>query len=78
MDLAGYRVTFDAAHLVKATLRQLTFGNGADYAGRIKANQPTALAKAQQLLPGAVPPSTGVDGERPWADHHLPPLASLD
>ena len=61
MDLTGYRVTFDAAHMVKANLRQLTFCNGADYAGRIKANQPTALAKAQQLLPGDVPPSTGVD-----------------
>jgi hypothetical protein len=78
MDLTGYRVTFDAAHMVKASLRQLTFSNGADYAGRIKGNQPTALAKAQQLLPGDVPPSTGVDRERAWADHHLPRLASLD
>jgi hypothetical protein len=61
MDLTGYRVSFDAAHVVKNTLRQLTLYNGADYLGRLKANQPNALTKAQQLLPGDVPPSTGVD-----------------
>lgn len=61
IDLTGYRVSFDAAHMVKNTLRQLTFYNGADYEGRLKANQPNALAKAQQLLPGDTPPSTGVD-----------------
>jgi len=56
MDLQGLRVGFDAAHMVKGTLRQLTFYNGADYAGRLKANQPKALAKARQLLPGDTPP----------------------
>lgn len=61
IDLTGYRVSFDAAHMVKNTLRQLTLYNGADYMGRLKANQPNALAKAQQLLPGDFPPSTGVD-----------------
>jgi len=61
IDLTGYRVSFDAAHMVKNTLRQLTLYNGADYLGRLKANQPNALEKAQQLLPGDVPPSTGVD-----------------
>jgi hypothetical protein len=61
MDLTGLRLGFDAAHMVKANLRQLTFINGADYAGRLKANQPNALAKAQQLLPGAVPPSASVE-----------------
>jgi hypothetical protein len=61
IQLTGQRVSFDAAHMVKATLRQLTFYNGADYLGRLKANQPNALAKALQLLPGDVPPSTGVD-----------------
>lgn len=76
MDLTGLRVGFDAAHMVKATLRQLTFYNGADYAGRLKANQPTALAKARQLLPGELPPSTGVDGEGTRTDHHLSGLAS--
>ena len=60
IDLTGYRVSFDAAHMVKNTLRQLTFYNGADYLGRLKANQPNALAKARQLLSGALPPSTGV------------------
>ena len=61
IDLTGYRVSFDAAHMVKNTLRQLTLYNGADYLGRLKANQTNAFAKAQQLLPGALPPSTGVD-----------------
>jgi hypothetical protein len=57
MDLAGMCVTTDAAHTIKANTRQLSFGNGADYFLFLKANQPHALAKAQQLLPGALPPS---------------------
>jgi len=61
IDLVGNRVSFDAAHMVKSTLRQLTLRNGADYVGRLKGNQPNAFAKAQRVLPGAVPPSTGVD-----------------
>lgn len=65
MDLAGVRVQGDAAHATKAGCRQLTQGNGADYLLRLKANQPTALAKAQQILPGGLPPSGGVDRQGP-------------
>jgi DDE_Tnp_1-associated len=57
MDLAGICLTADAAHLTKANCRQLTQGNGADFLLFLKANQPTALAKAEQLLPGTLPPS---------------------
>ena len=57
MDLAGICLTTDAAHLTKANCRQLTQGNGAEFFIFLKANQPTALAKAEQLLPGALPPS---------------------
>jgi len=57
MDLAGVCLTADAAHTVKANCRQLTQGNGAEFFLFLKANQPTALAKAEQLLPGALPPS---------------------
>ena len=78
MDLIGLRMSFDAAHMVKANLRQLTFYNGADYVGRLKLNQPNARAKAQQLLPGDVPPSTGVDGEGSREGDHLPGVASID
>jgi hypothetical protein len=57
MDLRGLCLTTDAAHLTKANCRQLTQNNGADFFIFLKANQPTALAKAQQLLPGKLPPS---------------------
>jgi hypothetical protein len=57
MDLAGACLTADAAHLTKANCRQLTQGNGAEFFLFLKANQPTALAKAGRLLPGALPPS---------------------
>jgi hypothetical protein len=57
MDLAGVCLTTDAAHLTKANCRQLTQNKGADFFIFLKANQPTALAKAKQLLPGALPPS---------------------
>jgi len=57
LDLAGICLTTDAAHLTKANCRQLTQGNGAEFFLFLKANQPTALAKAEQLLPGALPPS---------------------
>jgi hypothetical protein len=57
MDLAGVCVTADAAHTTKANCRQLTQNNGADYLLFLKANQPLALAKAEQLLPGTLPPS---------------------
>jgi hypothetical protein len=64
MDLAGMCVTADAAHTTKANTRQLTLYNGADYFLFLKGNQPHALAKAQQLLPGALPPSGSNGGER--------------
>lgn len=57
MDLAGVCLTADAAHTVKANCRQLTQQNGADFFLILKKNQPTALAKAEQLLPGSLPPS---------------------
>ena len=57
MDLAGVCLTADAAHLTKANCRQLTQGNGAEFFLFLKANQPSALAKAEQLLPGTLPPS---------------------
>jgi len=34
---------------------------GGDYLFFLKGNQPHALAKAQQLLPGDIPPSGSVD-----------------
>ena len=61
MDLTGVCLTADAAHTTKANCRQLTQDNGADFFLFLKANQPLALAKAEQLLPGALPPS-GHDG----------------
>jgi hypothetical protein len=66
MDLTGVCLTADAAHTTKANCRQLTQVNGADYLLFLKANQPTALAKAEQLLPGALPPSGPLAGQRPW------------
>ena len=39
MDLAGVRLTADAAHTTKANARQLTQGNGADYLMSLKGNQ---------------------------------------
>jgi len=65
MDLAGVCLTADAAHTVKANCRQLTQGNGAEFFLFLKANQPTALAKAEQLLPGALPPSGPHAGQGP-------------
>jgi len=65
MDLAGVCLTADAAHTVKANCRQLTQGNGAEFFLFLKANQPTALAKAEHLLPGALPPSGQHAGQRP-------------
>jgi hypothetical protein len=65
MDLAGVCLTADAAHTIKANCRQLTQGNGAEFFLFLKANQPLALAKAEQLLPGALPPSGHDGGQRP-------------
>ena len=64
MDLAGVCVTADAAHTIKANGRQLTQANGAEFFLFLKANQPTALAKAEQLLPGTLPPSGPHAGQR--------------
>jgi hypothetical protein len=63
MDLAGVCVTTDAAHTVKANCRQLTQNNGAEFFLFLKGNQPTALAKAEQKLPGHTPPSSHHDRE---------------
>jgi hypothetical protein len=60
MDLAGVVVMADAAHTTKANGRLLTQQKGAEYLFFLKGNQPTALAKAQQLLLGAVPPSGSI------------------
>ena len=65
MDLAGVCLTADAAHTTKANCRQLTQANGAEFFLFLKANQPLALAKAEQLLPGALPPSGHDGGQRP-------------
>jgi hypothetical protein len=56
MDLAGVLIIADAAHTVKANCRQITQMKGGDYLFFLKGNQPVALAKAQQLLPGNLPP----------------------
>jgi hypothetical protein len=68
MDLAGLCLTADAAHTTKANCRQLTQNNGADFLLFIKGNQPLALAKAEQLLPGGFPPSGQQLGQGPRAD----------
>jgi hypothetical protein len=65
MDLTGVCLTADAAHTTKANCRQLTQDNGAEFFLFLKANQPTALAKAEQLLPGALPPSGHNSGQGP-------------
>jgi hypothetical protein len=65
MDLAGMCLTADAAHTTKANCRQLTQHNGAEFFLFLKANQPLALAKAEQLLPGKLPPSGHHTGQRP-------------
>ena len=67
MDLAGICLTWDAAHNTKANCRQVTQFNGADFLAVLKANQPSALAKAEQLLLGDFPPSSPDDrqGARP-------------
>jgi hypothetical protein len=68
MDLTGVCLTSDAAHTTKANLRQLTQVNGAEFFCFLKANQPAALAKAEQRLPGALPPSGHDGGQRPRPD----------
>jgi len=62
MDLAGVLIIADATHTVKANCRLITQMKGGDYLFFLKGNQPLALAKAQQLLPGNLPPSGPVAG----------------
>lgn len=57
MNLVDVCLTTDAAHLTKANCRQLTQINGAEFFIFLKGNQPKARAKAEQLLPGNIPPS---------------------
>ncbi len=57
MSLVGVCLTADAAHLTKANCRQITQDRQADYLFTLKANQPHALAKAQQAFTGEFPPS---------------------
>lgn len=61
MNLAGVLIIGDAAHTVKANCRLITQEKGGDYLFFLKGNQPNALAKAEQLLLGALPPSGSVD-----------------
>jgi Domain of unknown function (DUF4338)/DDE_Tnp_1-associated len=68
MDLAGVCVTADAAHTTKSNCRQVTMEKGGDYLLVIKGNQPHALAKAEQLLTGAFPPSGSDDQQRTRPD----------
>jgi len=57
LDLLGVLIIGDAAHTVKANGLNITQKFGGDYLFFLKGNQPLALAKARQLLPGALPPS---------------------
>lgn len=68
MDLAGVLLIGDAAHTVKANCRLITQEKGGDYLFFLKGNQPTALAKAQQLLLGALPPYGSVDRQGTRSD----------
>lgn len=68
LDLRGVTVMGDAAHTTKANCFQLTQVQGADYIFPLKGNQPTALAKAKQLLTGASPPCSPDGGQGPRAD----------
>lgn len=68
MDLAGVLVIGDAAHTVKANGQLITQEKGGDYLFFLKGNQPKALAKAEQLLLGAVPPSGSVDRQGARSD----------
>jgi hypothetical protein len=85
MDLAGVCLTTDAAHLTKANCRQLTQKNGADFFIFLKGNQPTAPAKAEQLLPGNVHPQAGtldkahgrIELRELWCAPTVPPAVGL-
>jgi hypothetical protein len=68
LDLAGVLIIGDAAHTVKANARLITQQKGGDYLFFLKKNQPKALAKAEQLLLGALPPSGSVTRQGPRSD----------
>lgn len=70
MDLTGLCLTWDAAHTTKANCRQVTQNNGADFLGVLKANQPLALAKAEQLLLGDFPPTGPHAGQGARSDRN--------
>ncbi len=74
LDLAGVLIIGDAAHTVKANCRVITQQKGGDYLFFLKKNQPKALAKAQQLLLGALPPSGSVAEQGSRRDCGSPPL----
>lgn len=76
MDLAGVLLIGDAAHTVKANCWHLTREQGADYLFFLKGNQPTAFAKAKQLLAGDAPPSGRVDRQGPRTDRHAQTLGA--
>jgi hypothetical protein len=63
MDLTGVLVIADAAHTTKANCWHLSREQGAEYLFLLKGNQPTAFAKAEQLLAGDFPPSGPVAGQ---------------
>jgi hypothetical protein len=85
MGLAGVCLTTDAAHLTKANCRQLTQKNGADFFIFLNGNQPTAPAKAEQLLPGNVRPQADtldkahgrIELRELWCAPTVPPAVGL-
>ena len=68
MDLAGVIVMAAAAHTTKANCHHIAMHMGGDYILPVKGNQPAALAKAQQLLSGDIPPSGPHTRQSPRAD----------
>jgi hypothetical protein len=62
LDLLGVLLIGDAAQTVKANSRKILYEYGGEGLFLLKGNQPLALAKAQQLLPGTLPPTGPVAG----------------
>ena len=58
LDLQGKMVQLDGLHTQHQTGHQILYEQGADYSLILRANQPTLLQTAQQLLPAALPPYT--------------------
>ena len=61
LDLQGKMAQLDGMHTQHQTVHQILYEKGGDYSLIVRENQPTLLATAQQLLPAALPPSTGED-----------------